>query len=142
MLEKNSKYIICCIEDGKISDCSQKKIFRHGDFVIVHANIAAFENQFTQYYACAFYTPLKTSIKSQINETTEEVEAGNEMARCSKRLYGNYYAMANFGNIKITGEITLMRLYIYPPLGFNMTYDFIDNTEKAIQVLDLRVNVE
>jgi hypothetical protein len=140
MLKSENNYTICCVEGDNIIDCTDKKTFDYNDYIIVHANLFLLNKNFFSYHACAFYTPLETIIESKGRELSE-IRIDDEEVVCSERLWNTYHYVENFGYIKNYGKITLMKIYIFPSLGYNTTQDFVNDLDKGILVLNVTADV-
>jgi len=141
MLRAEKNNTICCVDGGNAVDCADKQPFKYGDYIIAEANLALLNNIFPAYYACMLYTPLETTIAGNWSRAGKVV-VGSEEAVCSGRLTNVYQHAENQGLIKTRGKITVMKIYIFPPLGFNTTQQLVNNLNRGILVLDIKANVE
>jgi hypothetical protein len=131
MGETQTPYILCCADrNGYMKECSKYNIFNNGGFISVIADLQKL-TPYDKYHACVFTTPL------ELNETRGPM-IGEEEFFCTrlvdKRTPRRIY---NSGFVNATGNINVMRLYMFPELGYTDVYDYARNLDKGTMVLNL-----
>lgn len=141
MLSSEQEYVICCLQDDVIADCTEKRTFNIDDYVIVYANLLLLNRDLGRYHACVFHTPLETKTEKGKYEL-EDIYVSGEIAVCSRELRRRTNTVENSGKIKNSGEITLMKIYLFGTGLYNSTRDFAKNLDKGRLVLNLTAFVE
>jgi len=139
--DSNQAYFICCIENDDVVDCSERQVFTIDDYIIVYADLLLLNQDLSRYHVCGFYTALETTDVLGEYEL-EQMYVSGEVVVCSKELRRRSQFFENSGKIKETGDITLMRIYLFESDLYNSTRDFVNNIEKGRLVLNLTAEVE
>ena len=120
VLNQTQLSAVCCKDkDGKVYDCSEKKNFRQGDYVITKVNLQKALQQsgigYSDYKACGFsdMSPVQTFTPKSYQHSTQFVDAN---VICSSVLYAKDYRDGTFTGLipNVNGAFKLVEWRVYP----------------------------